>query len=341
MKKVTNTFSIIIQITLIGMAVIFAGTWLLGRYGLINPIFPFVVLSGSMEPSIKTGSVVFIQAKPFGYLVGDTITYSRGGSKDFTTHRVASLIDQNGTIAYTTKGDANNAADPTPVTKSEIKGAVFLTLPYLGYAVSQAKTPYGFILLVIIPATIIIYEELKGLKHETVKMITKKKTKKKPSAGGSSSGGTTLTAPSLNFVRTYKPVSAIKVPASFTPASVTNAMSYLHADKINTISHPLTNLPPAHVAQAPPPPARKPRYNAPIPPARSPLSGRFFMQAGVSRLSVVIPVAAAAMILVGVSNAYLSDQETAVGNVLGAGTWALTPTLTPVIEPTVTPTPTP
>jgi hypothetical protein len=74
-------------------------------------------------------------------------------------------------------GDANEELDRWDVTPSQIIGKVALTIPYLGYAVDFAKTPKGFILFVIIPATIVIYEELKNLFGEIKKVFTNKKNK--------------------------------------------------------------------------------------------------------------------------------------------------------------------
>ena len=67
------------------------------------------------------------------------------------------------------KGDANKDFDPINITNSNIIGKVRLTIPYLGYLASYAKKPWGFILLVIVPATILIYEELKTLFDEAKK----------------------------------------------------------------------------------------------------------------------------------------------------------------------------
>lgn len=59
------------------------------------------------------------------------------------------------------------------------------------------------------------------------------------------------------------------------------------------------------------------------------------MQGGASRLSVLLPLTAAAFILVGVSGAFFNDTETTSGNILGAGTWTPAPTPTPKIAQTL------
>lgn len=122
------------------------------------------VTSGSMEPYIKTGSVVLIKPEA-NYLAGDVITF-RSGPKTTTTHRIVFKNWPQGLDnppQFLTSGDANPDMDVTPVTLDQIVGRQVLTVPFVGYLAGQAKTPVGFILLVIVPGTIIIYEELKSI----------------------------------------------------------------------------------------------------------------------------------------------------------------------------------
>src|SRR3989344_1742628 len=66
-----------------------------------------IVQSGSMEPDIKTGSVVIIKPSSV-YKVGDVVTFGKDTKKDIpTTHRIVSSRAQDGVIMFTTKGDAN------------------------------------------------------------------------------------------------------------------------------------------------------------------------------------------------------------------------------------------
>jgi signal peptidase I len=139
-----------------------AGLFVATRLGYLEPIRPYIVLSGSMAPAISTGSVVVVVPKST-YTFGDIITFSSGGGSDTTTHRLIDIQNVNGQITYITKGDANNSSDPVKIEKKTIIGSVMVIMPYLGYLVDWAKKPQGFILLVIIPATIIVYEELKFL----------------------------------------------------------------------------------------------------------------------------------------------------------------------------------
>lgn len=122
-----------------------------------------VVRSGSMEPTIKQGAVVVVKPSE-AYQIGDIITF-RGtfrtpkGEIIPVSHRVAEIRVDQGEPFYTTKGDANDAADTREVRHREVIGKVRLTIPYIGYGIETARTTYGFLALVIIPALIIIFDQ--------------------------------------------------------------------------------------------------------------------------------------------------------------------------------------
>lgn len=149
---------------------------------LIVSVFPIsgnfktlVVLSGSMEPAIHTGSVVVV--KPVSdYKIGDVITFGpMSKTKPPTTHRIYDMKVNDGTPIYITKGDANNAPDGREIQKRDIIGKVLFSLPYLGYAVDAARKPIGFAFIIIIPALIIIYDQVIKIKDEIVKKRQKTK----------------------------------------------------------------------------------------------------------------------------------------------------------------------
>lgn len=117
-----------------------------------------IVESGSMEPAIKTGSVVIV--KPVdNYKAGDIITFEDSGKDRTTTHRVLDIEVVSGKTYYITKGDANNAEDSNKVSENKIIGKVLTSIPYAGYILATAKEPIGFVLLVIVPCVMIILEE--------------------------------------------------------------------------------------------------------------------------------------------------------------------------------------
>lgn len=132
------------------------------------------VLSGSMEPAIHTGSVVAVKPSD-NYKIGDVITFGKISKTEIpTTHRIFDIKLQEGKPIYITKGDANNTLDMKEVLGSEVVGKVVFSVPYIGYAVDFAKKPFGFMLIIVIPAVIIIYDELRKIGNEVKKMRDKK-----------------------------------------------------------------------------------------------------------------------------------------------------------------------
>jgi signal peptidase I len=137
----------------------------------------FTVQSGSMEPAIHTGSLIF--SKPLAdYNVGDVVTRKTDDPKMTVTHRIVSKEEVDGKTVFATQGDANNAPDGEKFSKELIVGKTFLTIPYLGYLVGFAKTQLGLLIFVVIPATIIIYEEITKIKKEIRRLVDKRRSRK-------------------------------------------------------------------------------------------------------------------------------------------------------------------
>ena len=133
----------------------------------------YVVQSGSMEPAITTGSMVFVKSH-VEYNQGDIITFNQKGENQAlipVTHRVAEVKEQEGIKVFITRGDANNAPDLQPTFADQVIGKVVFTVPYIGYPVGFAKTQIGFIFLIVIPGTLIIYSEVMNIKGEIAKKI--------------------------------------------------------------------------------------------------------------------------------------------------------------------------
>ena len=140
----------------------------------------YIVQSGSMQPAIGVGSIVIVQ-KSDSYNPNEVITFKNSpNDKNPTTHRIHFKEYPEGvgsSAEYLTAGDANEEFDRNKVKEEQIVGRVVFTLPFAGYLADFAKGPQGFILLVIVPATIIIYEELKFLRKEFGKSFGKFWTK--------------------------------------------------------------------------------------------------------------------------------------------------------------------
>jgi len=133
---------------LVGLAVVLAvalvGVRLLG-------FEVYTVLSGSMEPAYKTGSVIWVdRCEPDEIEVGDPITFVLNEDLDVATHRVIE-IDAESQHFYT-QGDANDTPDGSPVHFENLIGEPVFTVPYLGYLVSYVQSPPGCYVALIVAA---------------------------------------------------------------------------------------------------------------------------------------------------------------------------------------------
>lgn len=120
----------------------------------------YVVLSGSMEPNIGTGSVVYVtDAGPEDIEEGDVITFVTSSTGPPTTHRVVSKTGSGEDANFVTKGDANEDPDAEVREPDEIIGEVIFSIPYIGYVIAFAGTPKGTILFITVPAALFIMNE--------------------------------------------------------------------------------------------------------------------------------------------------------------------------------------
>ena len=158
----------------------------LGGIGLIGLMFASTLIpvpgnlevkvfkSGSMEPAVHVGSIVVV--KPAAtYAAGDVITFGEDTKTQIpTTHRIVRVEGSGAQTLFVTKGDANDAEDPTPTSISKVKGKMLFTVPYVGYALAFARTKLGFFLLVGVPAAVIVVEELLNIFKEMRRIRRKK-----------------------------------------------------------------------------------------------------------------------------------------------------------------------
>ena len=134
LKKICGFLSTILLIVLFVLAVLLIGPTLLGMKSM-------AVLSGSMEPKIPVGSIVYVEdVEPSTLQAGDVITYSISGST-MVTHRVVNVDVENQSII--TKGDANDVEDGAPVAFSQVIGKMKWHVPLLGYFSIYIRTPLG------------------------------------------------------------------------------------------------------------------------------------------------------------------------------------------------------
>ena len=125
---------------------------------------PLVVISGSMEPNLKIGGIIYYHEKNYeDYKVGDVLVYRL--NNDIISHRIYD-ITENGII---TKGDANNTYDNFLVLENQILGeGTDWCIPYMGY---YAEFIYRnkillYMLVMIVGLNMIIETKKEGVKNE-------------------------------------------------------------------------------------------------------------------------------------------------------------------------------
>ena len=110
----------------------------------------YVVVSGSMEPNIPVGSIVYSkEVDPVTLRTGDVIVFiddTRGTTP--ITHRI--LVNDTYTHTIITKGDANEKRDAAPVTYDNVIGKVITHIPRVGFTVAMFTTALGKLVAALI-----------------------------------------------------------------------------------------------------------------------------------------------------------------------------------------------
>jgi signal peptidase len=138
------------------------------------------VQSGSMEPAINTGALVFVKNTPAPELKkGQVVTYRSVVEPGKTiTHRLVDIKKpSDGPTQYIMKGDANQTTD-RPVYGDQMVGKVMFNVPFMGSAVDAMRTPLGLILLIYLPAALIAISEIRLLIRRLTQYEVDKRTKK-------------------------------------------------------------------------------------------------------------------------------------------------------------------
>jgi len=174
LKKLVNIFQWLLTAVLVLVVLLLIFT----AFNPVKAFQVFRVMSGSMEPKIKVGSVVFVQrVNPEILKESDIITYTSLENSDISvTHRLIAIEEKEGQTVFKTRGDANNSDDITETLPGQIKGKVVFSLPFLGYLSVWIRKPWGFGLLVILPAILIIISEILNIKKAIEKEVEKKYT---------------------------------------------------------------------------------------------------------------------------------------------------------------------
>jgi signal peptidase len=76
----------------------------------------------------------------------------RGEGGALICHRVVEVDGQ----TFVTKGDANEGNDPSVVPFDDLEGRVAFIVPYLGHVISFLKTPFGWVLIILLAVLVLV-----------------------------------------------------------------------------------------------------------------------------------------------------------------------------------------
>lgn len=151
--KAWNVVSTILVALVVILAILLVGVRVVG-------FTPYVVLSGSMEPTYHVGSMIYVkEVDPAEVQVGDPITF-RIGDDMVATHRVIAVYEDG---SFQTQGDANDAPDGAPVTAENLVGKPAFTVPYLGFLADWMMKPPGLYLTVTGAVVLLVLMFLPGI----------------------------------------------------------------------------------------------------------------------------------------------------------------------------------
>lgn len=156
MKKSKAVWKNALRLILIGLCggIIGINLYLANANNLVGNQLPMpfgcgaaVVLSGSMEPELSVGDLIFV-TEADSYEEGDIVVFQDRNS--LVVHRIVEINSE----AVTTKGDANNTAD-APVSLSAVKGTVRFWIPQVGNIIGFLKTPLGVICVIVLAVALV------------------------------------------------------------------------------------------------------------------------------------------------------------------------------------------
>lgn len=152
LRKIWNTISNILVALVVMLALLLVGARIVG-------LQVFTVLSGSMEPTYHTGSLIYVKkVDPYTIQEGQPITFMLD-ENTVATHRVVGIVpdeEDPTVIRFRTKGDANAAEDGSLVHYKNVIGTPIFSIPYLGYVANYIQHPPGMYIAISAGAVLLL-----------------------------------------------------------------------------------------------------------------------------------------------------------------------------------------
>lgn len=177
LKKIWNVLSSILVALVVLLALLLVGARVVG-------LQVFTVLSGSMEPTYHTGSLIYVKKiDPYTIKEEQPITFMLD-ENTVATHRVVGIVpdeEDPTVIRFRTKGDANEAEDGSLVHYKNVIGTPIFSIPYLGYVADYIQHPPGMYIAISAGAVLLLLVFIPDILRRT-KTRTRAKRKSLPGA---------------------------------------------------------------------------------------------------------------------------------------------------------------
>ena len=173
MKAAKKGITIIVSIVLwaiILLAALFAFTTLATRDEMnvssLAGFTPMIVETDSMAPTFSAGDLILIRkTDPASLKEGDIITFHTIIENQYAlnTHRIDSIVEQNGMRSYITKGDNNDIPDTHVIADGDIVGKYVGKVSGLGKVMKFLSSSVGFLVVIVLPLLLFFIYQIYNL----------------------------------------------------------------------------------------------------------------------------------------------------------------------------------
>lgn len=139
----------------------------------VGGYLPLIVLTDSMYPEIESGDLIICHTIAGDEVkVGDVVAFfdPAGNGTSIVTHRVTEITEENGGLAFRTKGDANNVEDSQLVPEKSLVGIYKSSIAGAGNIAMFMQTSTGLIVCVVLPLILLVgYDVIRSRAYESKK----------------------------------------------------------------------------------------------------------------------------------------------------------------------------
>ncbi len=122
----------------------------------------YTILTSSMEPDLPPGTLVIVKPiDPVDIQIGTVVTYQLdSGDPAVVTHRVLEIQGPSlpgDDPSFITKGDANSAPDAQPVMAVQVRGAVWYSVPLIGWVNNLVNGDLRAVIIPVVAGLLLLY----------------------------------------------------------------------------------------------------------------------------------------------------------------------------------------